>query len=336
MTYQQCEISSFADIQSRLLRDSIALWHRGEFAAAFQAVLHSVALNADDIQAHTLVFYWIWQSSDADGERLAALWADSYLPTMGVDICEEALIEAFCDHPDRYDLFHGVASFEWRRKRMERSEEIFGFCLEPVEQCNQFWTASDVIGKYQHGADCYDEAPQHSGAVDTFLAMADRHLGGQSGLTIIDAACGTGALGRGLRSRASRLIGIDISPDMAAHARNLYDDVLVGDMVAVMASLGPIAHMIVCCGATYYLGEIGPFLASAASALKPGGRLLFSEITAPLGQGTMVTVGGTPRYCRSPDLIRDLAAKAGLTELGSDIGDNFTLPCRFWCFGNGK
>ena len=94
MTYQQCEISSFADIQSRLLRDSIALWHRGEFAAAFQAVLHSVALNADDIQAHTLVFYWIWQSSDADGERLAALWADSYLPTMGVDICEEALIEA--------------------------------------------------------------------------------------------------------------------------------------------------------------------------------------------------------------------------------------------------
>ncbi len=309
-----------------------AFWTMGQAQLAFPNVFRAITLDPGNYDFHFLVFCWIWQAPDSDVEQLANLWAESYLPGLGLEVCEESLIEAFGEHPDRYELFLALSSLEFRRGRPDRAEELFGFCLAPLDDQDQAPTVADVLGKYHSNSGGYDDAEHHADTIKRFLSFTERHLSGRSGLTIIDAACGTGGLAFGLRPHAARLIGVDLSPDMAERAKPHYDTMMVGDMSAAMSGLGHPADVITCSGATYYLRDLAPFLHGAAAAIKPGGMLLFSDFSAPAGSGTMITAGGTRRYCHSPDLVRDLARQAGWSEAGFDIGISYSLPCRFWCF----
>lgn len=135
---------------------------------------------------------------------------------------------------------------------------------------------------------------------------------------------------------ASHLIGIDLSPEMADRAGPLYDSMIVGDVSATLTELGPIADAVLCLGATYYFDDLTPFLIGAASSMKPGGWLLFSDYVAPEGCGLMSTIDGTFRYCRAPDLLRRQASEAGLVEVGYRHGISFGLPARFWCFAKAE
>ena len=307
-------------------------WDLGKPQLAFPYVFRAITLDPGNYDFHFLIFCWIWQAPDSDIQQLANLWAESYLPGLGLEVCEESLIEAFAEYPNPYELFLAVSSFEFRRGRPDRAEELFGFCLVPVNDQEQPPTIADVVEKYHSISRGYDDAEYHADTVKRFLSITEKHLSGQSGLTIVDAACGTGGLAIGLRQHAAQLIGVDLSPDMAERAKPHYDTVTVGDMSDVMLELGHMADVITCSGATYYRPDLAPFLHSAAAALKPGGVLLFSDFSAPHGRGTMVTAGGTRRYCHSPDLVRDLARQAGLSEVGFDISVAFSVPCRIWCF----
>lgn len=56
------------------------------------------------------------------------------------------------------------------------------------------------------------------------LELLHRHVGGETGLRVLDAGCGRGHLSDGLRRSGHRVRGIDTSATAIAHAREQYGD----------------------------------------------------------------------------------------------------------------
>ncbi|HEX6761746.1 MAG TPA: class I SAM-dependent methyltransferase [Gaiellaceae bacterium] len=56
---------------------------------------------------------------------------------------------------------------------------------------------------------------------------------------VLDIGCGGGGVGRAIRGRASHLVGIEVDEQAAAAARETYDEVLTGDVVARLDELEP-------------------------------------------------------------------------------------------------
>ena len=64
--------------------------------------------------------------------------------------------------------------------------------------------------------------------------VIDETLGDRKGLSILDLGCGTGLAGLAVVERASRLVGIDLSPEMIeqARARGIYDELHVAEVAS--------------------------------------------------------------------------------------------------------
>ena len=54
---------------------------------------------------------------------------------------------------------------------------------------------------------------------------------------LLDVGCGAGGVGRALRDRVDFLAGVEVEPDVAAEAREVYDQVLTGKVEDVIGAL---------------------------------------------------------------------------------------------------
>jgi predicted TPR repeat methyltransferase len=95
---------------------------------------------------------------------------------------------------------------------------------------------------------------------------------------VLDAGCGTGLCGPLLKSTASRLVGVDLSPKMLEQAsdRGVYDDVHVGELTGFMRSHPAEFDIVVAADVLCYFGELETAVQAARQTLRPGGILSFS------------------------------------------------------------
>ncbi len=110
----------------------------------------------------------------------------------------------------------------------------------------------------------------------------------------LDAACGTGRFAEFLAKRGHRVIGVDSSPDMLAHARRRVPDAEF--RVAELDRL-PLpddsVDVIVCALALVHVPRLHPVLAEFARVLRPGGDLVISDIHHELvTRGSAITARG--------------------------------------------
>lgn len=56
---------------------------------------------------------------------------------------------------------------------------------------------------------------------------------------VLDVGCGAGGVGRAIRDRTERLVGIELNEEAAAVARETYDDVRTGRVEDALDGLGP-------------------------------------------------------------------------------------------------
>jgi predicted TPR repeat methyltransferase len=135
-------------------------------------------------------------------------------------------------------------------------------------------------------------------------------------LDVCDVGCGTGLLGPLLRPLARRLDGVDCSPRMLekAFALHLYDELLEADLTAALASRPGAYDVVTAADVLLYLGDLGPALAAAATALRPGGLLAF---TVERSDEAGYHLNPTGRYEHAPDHVRAAAAAAGLAEVST-------------------
>ena len=142
------------------------------------------------------------------------------------------------------------------------------------------------------------------------------------GLTVVDAACGTGRYLQLLKSRGAAAFGIDLSAPMLARA---YDDgaaVARGDIRALPIASASV-EVVVCGLALGDLPHLAPAIAEMARVLRPGGSMVYS-VVHPVGEragwSRTFTAGGRQNaiatYWHSLDDHRRACADAGLRITG--------------------
>ncbi|MBF0324789.1 MAG: methyltransferase domain-containing protein [Alphaproteobacteria bacterium] len=244
----------------------------------------------------------------------------------------DALVATLAGRQGRYDFFGAWSLILLGIGQGEEAVDRFAHCLGPLADAPP--PAHEIVAEYSDKAGGYDDDSVHRNSVDGIAPHLTQGLGGRAGQTIIDAGCGTGLAGRHLRPLAERLIGIDLSPDMVARCRDsgLYDTVIEGDLIAALNGMPGQAGGIAILGCAYYFPDLAPMLTAARNALVPGGRLMLIDFPAAGAKSVRQTIGGTRRYCRSAETMRDLAAAAGLVVEPPDIVAYFNLPSYLWTF----
>ena len=149
--------------------------------------------------------------------------------------------------------------------------------------------------------------------------LIDPLLGERRELAVLDLGCGTGLAGVQFKERASRLIGVDISPEMIelARARNLYDRLEVSEITAWLGRCEERFELVVCCDCLIYFGDLRQVVLPVAGLLRPKGVFAF---TLERGERYPLRLTDTGRYAHHADHVREVAAAAKLDVVRLEEG----------------
>jgi predicted TPR repeat methyltransferase len=135
-------------------------------------------------------------------------------------------------------------------------------------------------------------------------------------LRILDAGCGTGLAAPLLKPLASRLVGVDLSRAMLdkARERKLYDELVVGELCAFMASRPAAFDLIILADTLVYFGALEHAFQTAHSAMSPGAILVFAlEARTADADGPAYQLELHGRYSHRPDYVTGLLTACGYT-----------------------
>jgi len=131
---------------------------------------------------------------------------------------------------------------------------------------------------------------------------------------VLDAGCGTGLCGPGIKPYAKRLVGVDLSTKMLEKAseRGCYDKLVQRELTLYLTEQPAQFDLIVSADTLVYFGALGPVLQAASRALLPGGRLLFTveKLESPEATGFVLNPEG--RYGHSQDYVAETLEAQGL------------------------
>lgn len=135
-------------------------------------------------------------------------------------------------------------------------------------------------------------------------------------LAIVDAGCGTGLCGPGLRPFARRLAGCDLSAGMLRRAkeRALYDVLHQAELTHYLATQPGAFDAVVSADTLCYFGALDDALAAARLALRPEGRLVFTVEALGAGRADDHVLQSNGRYAHGEHYLRRVLAASGFGE----------------------
>ncbi|MEM8622353.1 MAG: methyltransferase [Pseudomonadota bacterium] len=131
----------------------------------------------------------------------------------------------------------------------------------------------------------------------------------------IDVGCGTGLCGPLFAPFCTRLIGVDLSPDMLAEAEKkaCYDDLIAADFNLYLNANPDAADLILAADVLVYSGTLSGPISAIATALKPGAMAAFTlEDLGETDTSTGWKLGRSGRYAHTTRYVRMVAERAGL------------------------
>lgn len=148
--------------------------------------------------------------------------------------------------------------------------------------------------------------------VESLLGPAAAHL------AVLDAGCGTGLCAPSLLPYASTLDGVDLSPNMLEKAalRHSYRHLHEAELTAWLAMHPASYDLIVSADTLCYFGALEEVVIAAATALRPGGHLVFTlELTVDAVASPQFALNPHGRYSHAETYARKVLGEAGLAVL---------------------
>ncbi len=153
-------------------------------------------------------------------------------------------------------------------------------------------------------------------APEILLEMAGMTGGRPRKVATLDLGCGTGLAAPVFRPFASRLTGVDLSPQMIAQAgaRGLYDDLVTADVESFLFETKTRFGRVIAADVFVYIGDLTHVFAGVRRVLRPGGQFLFT-VERHEGDAPFV-LQETRRWAHSEACLRNLAATHGFDLRG--------------------
>lgn len=195
--------------------------------------------------------------------------------------------------------------------------DTFGLGDELPQRCSEDY----VRAEFDRAADQFDRrlSTLDYRGPDMFRDHLAQHLppAAAGTLTVLDAGCGTGLSGLGLKPWARVLAGVDLSPRMLEHAeqRAIYDELECGEIVAHLSAHRSRYHLIAAVDVFNYFGALDALLSAAHAALAPRGRLLFSVEQSRQPDGYVLQDSG--RFAHGIDYVQEVLRKSGFADVAS-------------------
>jgi len=149
-------------------------------------------------------------------------------------------------------------------------------------------------------------------------------------LDVLDAGCGTGLCGPLIAPYARRLVGVDLSARMLAQAqaKKVYDQLVKCELTAYLRDSPGAFDAIVSADTLVYFGPLQEVMAASASALRPGGRLIFTvEEMSGAASDAGYSISPHGRYGHTRQYVERVLMEANLrpeiipTELRLEAGE---------------
>lgn len=134
---------------------------------------------------------------------------------------------------------------------------------------------------------------------------------------VMDLGCGTGLSGQVFHDLADYLAGIDISKKMLekASSKDIYDDLLVGDICEQLLQLPEPYDLFIATDVFIYIGNLGPIFRTVSSKANPGAYFVFS-IESEQEKDFILRSSG--RYAHSGEYIKKVAADNNFTVIAQE------------------
>ena len=164
---------------------------------------------------------------------------------------------------------------------------LAGLGLEPVPHRS---SDAQLQTLYQHRAAHWDQntASAQSYRGHELVGKLFGTLAPAWPLAVLDAGCGTGLVGQYLlttmgNAAFSKIDGIDLSAAMLEHAaaKGIYTHLHHGDLVSFMLNADHSYDAIISAATLIHFGDLTPVFNAAATAVKPGGRFIFTLFPGP-------------------------------------------------------
>jgi len=138
-------------------------------------------------------------------------------------------------------------------------------------------------------------------------------------LAIVDAGCGTGLCGPGLRPFANQLAGCDLSAGMLRRAktREVYDVLHQAELTHYLATQPEAFDAVVSADTLCYFGELEDAVAAARRSLRPGGWLVFTVEALPDDHAADHLLQSNGRYAHAQGYLRRVLAAGGFDDVRS-------------------
>jgi predicted TPR repeat methyltransferase len=236
------------------------------------------------------------QPKHREGRKLLAL---AYALQGESDKAEKVLAEWLADEPDNPVARHMLAACTGRDVPARASN---GFVETTFDSFAASFEVKLALLSYR--------APALVAA-----ALEDAGLVQLRRLDVLDAGCGTGLCGPLVAPFARRLVGVDLSEKMLAHARskNVYQELVKAELTDYLRANREAFDIIVSADTLVYFGELDSVVAAAAGALRPNGLLVFTLEHANGGTDAVAwRLEMHGRYSHGRAYVERLLASAGL------------------------
>jgi predicted TPR repeat methyltransferase len=136
---------------------------------------------------------------------------------------------------------------------------------------------------------------------------------------VLDLGCGTGLVGKEIVSRARRLVGMDLAPNMIEQCRDrkVYTDLHCADLAQWLVNEGQQRtryHVVTAADVFIYVGKLDAVVPAIRRVLHPGGLFAFSaEALEASDEGSLegYRLGVMGRYAHRAAYLRQLAMDNG-------------------------